>query len=383
MTFFIQTTGKLPGDTPGSFTLTSRIFISFFSRGGKALCRMGGGEQIHIKQLQFRCEYDTINNDFSGSFAEENMIYWIVWLCVCIAFLVLNAVTVLPILFRWLAGAVFCTADRGLEKFNLKNGVAVLYEPDRITARYIKRYQLYKRTEELCATVFVGEWARQIKSAEYELSAYDRYDLLLAKKRIGQTPQRTRFTGAVLLPSETDRVSLTVRSANGERVSSPKRQNPFFLFFLTLFALAAVFELLGIIFVATVFLSRAFGGFEAERLPLTSSLWCHLLLPSALALFALIFTAGCFYAYRAKLFARLSRSGKRLRSVFNAPLEKCARLWRRCTSSVRAVFMRCGCAVLNSFSGFLQSGFCRSLSGAVSRLKRSVAMRRRKKNVRH
>lgn len=303
------------------------------------------------------------------------MAYWIVWLIICIAFLTMYSVFLLPLLFHLAAGSADTPSDRALEKFNVKGGISVLYEPDRVTAQYLGRYELHRRSDEGCRPVFVGEWSRPPKSAEFDLSAYNAYGRLLMRKRVQENPRAARFTSSVLLPYETDRVSVVLRRADGVRIRHERRVGKRFPLFLALFALGAALDLAAIVFVALTFFSRIAGGAET---PLSAALWSKALILPPLLLAGLIMSFGFLTVYREQVRSRLGcllRRAEAKLHIFALPRRfQCA--WRK-RSGLRAA--RARCAIFNLLSALAQSRFMRSLSGCFHAVKRVFRVRKKRK----
>ena len=297
------------------------------------------------------------------------MIYWIIWAVVGLLFFSLYAVKILPGLFRIAVGFADKTRDRGLATLNLSEGISVLYEPDASSAPYIRRYQIYRIKSSGYTPVFLGEWGRRPKSIEYEVSAYDRHQFLLARKRVCKNPAQTRYTEALTLPSETAYVSLCVRRADGEAIHRPKTKDRRFWRFLALFAAAAAFALAGFIFVILSFLLRALSYFGDGPLLPAPALWLVFLLLPALILFGVILLMGYLLGYRKQTVPKSAPSARR------------QSLASRHLSPLRILFIKIRCVFCNFGAALRQSRFVTVCHRAVAALTRPLRTRRgRRKN---
>ena len=144
------------------------------------------------------------------------MFFWIALTVIGIAFLSVFSALVFPRLFFKVYVSFLSSKDRGLAKFNLSDGVAILYEPDASVRKYISRYQLYQLNEE-SGKFFVGEFAQKLSSVQYSVVAYNRRDRVLRAYRVREK-NCTQYTKTLTLPEETDYISLVIHSVSGKRI---------------------------------------------------------------------------------------------------------------------------------------------------------------------
>lgn len=310
------------------------------------------------------------------------MVYWIVWAAIGLIFFAIYSAEILPGLFRLAVGTAYRISDRGLEKFNLTNGISVLYGPDAITSEYIKRYQIYRKADYCYAPVFLGEWGKLPKSIEYEISAFDRHNMLLAKKRICKNPLNARYTDAVFLPFDTAYISLCVRRVDGEYISHPRKTSRIFPLLLALFACAAAFALVGFLYVILTCLSEISGNFVAGGLSPSPRLWCALLLLPALLLAGSIMLAGCLSVYRERIGAQSAPLLRKMRVPVGYIGRTMAAMKRCVALHARFLFEKIRCAFGNVCSAVEQCSVFYRLRFAIMRwtLPFRILKRRRRKN---
>ncbi len=234
------------------------------------------------------------------------MVYWIVWLMICIVLIAVFSIEVLPILFGYAAGAMWQPTDRGVKKSNSEDGIFILYEPSPAAAKYIKRYKISLRTQEDCVPTFVGEWATPVQSAVYVISAFNKYDRRVAKKRVREFPHGARLTRSVPLPPETDFISLSVRRIDGKKIVQNRRRRTLFYPLFALFVFAVAIDFATVVFVTASFLSRVLGGFTADALAFTGYEWrCNIILPALFVALILYIAALCIL-FRQDVIEKLS-----------------------------------------------------------------------------
>lgn len=172
------------------------------------------------------------------------------------------------------------TPDIGVARYNLKDGISVMYRAPAPSDRALRGYQIYtmqKRKEKF----FVAEWADGARSAEYDLVLYDACNRVIDIMRIAEVRGGRAYTHKYTLPAKTDYLSLSVRSVNGGRLVSgcaiSLKTCAHILFAAVvsaLFACVIAWVTCSIVFLAQSGLADiSFGG------------WMHLLLASGFAAF--------------------------------------------------------------------------------------------------
>lgn len=166
------------------------------------------------------------------------MVLVIIAALLIIIFDALFAFLILRVLSARLFGSSYVARDRGCGVFNLGDGMSAMFIPSPSARRTIARYQLFYRDEyENC--FFVGEWADEVDSAEYELIAYNSRGSVIDIIRIRENRDERRFTRTQTLPYETDRISLRVRRSDGANVTCGRTFTPCYLIWLAVTAVVA------------------------------------------------------------------------------------------------------------------------------------------------
>lgn len=183
------------------------------------------------------------------------MVLWILWFVIGNALVAVFSCFVLPRIYKRAFSATNPVRDRALGKYNIRGGVAILYEPALSAKKYLKKYQVYQLDKKR-AKFFVGEWEKTFTEVEYSLFVFERHNALVkcikAKKR--DDPQ------ILELPEETDYVSVRFHSVDGRRLLRERRTSLVSMGLYTFFfaSLAAAADTLLWLWVSFVF--RCIGG---------------------------------------------------------------------------------------------------------------------------
>lgn len=173
------------------------------------------------------------------------LIFWIVWLLIGILLAAVLAGTALPFFRLKMQETLRPVRDRGVARFNLNNGISVLYEPECRLREYMHSYEVYRFNDR--SVYFLGEWGRAVYSARYTLLCFDPAGRPFAFYRIRERQIDGKpHTRNIMLPCETAYVSFSLEYLNGKRIRRPLSPSPFYFMWLGLFllSLAAVFDLL-------------------------------------------------------------------------------------------------------------------------------------------
>ena len=128
-----------------------------------------------------------------------NVLFWIVWLLIGLLLAALFSAIVLPRLLLEMKASLHPIADRGIGKFNLKNGISVLYEPSRSERKYLRCYQLFRRGDR--SVSFMGCWNRAVFTARYTLLCFNSLGRPIAFYRVCESFIDGRYyTRTVTLP---------------------------------------------------------------------------------------------------------------------------------------------------------------------------------------
>ena len=198
-----------------------------------------------------------------------NVLFWIVWLLIGLLLAALFSAIVLPRLLLEMKASLHPIADRGIGKFNLKNGISVLYEPSRSERKYLRCYQLFRRGDR--SVSFMGCWNRAVFTARYTLLCFNSLGRPIAFYRVCESFIDGRYyTRTVTLPHATAFVSLSLERIDGKKLKRAFSPSPFYLIWLTLF-LVSLAGLIGCLFFLAVHFSE--GAFQtASALPIGSIL---------------------------------------------------------------------------------------------------------------
>lgn len=142
--------------------------------------------------------------------------------------------------------------DRGIKRYSLPNGRAIVYAPDMKNKKYIKQYLVFCENEEKYIRC---KLAGPFLAIRYEVSAFDAEDKLITTVEVENRTVGRLYTHDVMLPAETAYVSLRVCEVNGDSVAvgdiptppSAARMSAFFALTLGL-TVAVAFTLRWILF---------------------------------------------------------------------------------------------------------------------------------------
>ena len=133
--------------------------------------------------------------------------------------------TVFPRLLLEMRASRYPIADRGIGKFNLKNGISVLYEPSRSEREYLCSYQVCRRNDR--TVCFLGCWQKAVFTARYTLLCFNSLGRPIAFYRISEKfIGGRRYTRTVPLPYATAYVGFSLERADGKRIGRAFSPSP-------------------------------------------------------------------------------------------------------------------------------------------------------------
>ena len=107
--------------------------------------------------------------------------------------------------------------DRGLKKFVFRNGRAIVYEPSRLSARYIKQYILSSNHKEKYIKCKLDE---RINSIKYDVVAMNSDDRVIDIVQVSDPVLSNGMTQGALMPPQTSYVSVIVKEVNARKVET-------------------------------------------------------------------------------------------------------------------------------------------------------------------
>ena len=157
------------------------------------------------------------------------ILFWAVWLLIGLMLAAVFSGTVFPRLLLEMRASRYPIADRGIGKFNLKNGISVLYEPSRSEREYLCSYQVCRRNDR--TVCFLGCWQKAVFTARYTLLCFNSLGRPIAFYRISEKfIGGRRYTRTVPLPYATAYVGFSLERARTRFAPSPssygKRPRP-------------------------------------------------------------------------------------------------------------------------------------------------------------
>lgn len=242
------------------------------------------------------------------------MVYWILWFAAGALLVFAFAAGVLPKLFLRAFAASLPVRDRALGKYMLSEGVGILYQPSVRARAWMPYYQLIARGDARPKR-FVGMWAQPVSDARYTVVAFDGKGAPLSVHAVREDASGS-FTRTLLLPEETDRVTVYFTRVGGRRVEREYAFGvPFFLrlaLFSCAAALAASAMLCCMLGLLCYFLRDAYGDlWQIARFSAAAGLFGGVLavLPPAAAGIVALWRHFCLSA---RLRSLLSRARARL-----------------------------------------------------------------------
>lgn len=197
------------------------------------------------------------------------ILFWAVWLLIGLMLAAVFSGTVFPRLLLEMRASRYPIADRGIGKFNLKNGISVLYEPSRSEREYLCSYQVCRRNDR--TVCFLGCWQKAVFTARYTLLCFNSLGRPIAFYRISEKfIGGRRYTRTVPLPYATAYVGFSLERVDGKRIGRAFSPSPFYWIWLSLF-LVGLAGLVGYLFFLAVHFSEAVFH-TASDLPLGSIL---------------------------------------------------------------------------------------------------------------
>ena len=110
--------------------------------------------------------------------------------------------------------------DRGLKKYVFPNGRAIVYEPSRFAAKYIKQYILSSNHGEKYIKCKLD---KRINSIRFDVIAMDSADRVIEIIQVDDPVMLDGMTRGALLPSNTSYVSVIVKEVNSRIVEAEKQ----------------------------------------------------------------------------------------------------------------------------------------------------------------
>ena len=166
------------------------------------------------------------------------LILWIAWLLIGIFLAGLFAGTVFPRILLEMKVALHPVGDRGVEKFELPSGIAVLYEPASWMRGVLGCYQLY-RANRMRAVHFIGKWVYALSDAQYVLTCFHESGRPFASYRIVESCMGGKqYTRKIPLPVDTAYVSCVLERVDGKKMRPPVSLSVRFFAWMSLFLLS-------------------------------------------------------------------------------------------------------------------------------------------------
>lgn len=274
-------------------------------------------------------------------------IIWLVGGISCVVYLVR---AILMRLYYRVYAAAHPVRERGIGRFHLQNGIAVLYEPDRQVRKYIKQFQIYENRESN-SKVFVGEWAGTAEEqVEYSLIAYGSRNEILGTCHVRETSGLDRFTGETVLPEDTDYVSVVLHRVNKQKIPVERRINAAVLAWTLVFSVSVALVSDLVAWVAGCFYSLILSRFLPGTLWIASDDWVRLLLVIAGCV-----TVFCFVSVLVSLVGGRLCTYTRKRfgagSFVKGQMQRFANAFRRIGDWLR----KCGCVLWNLLQSVVRS----------------------------
>lgn len=214
------------------------------------------------------------------------MIFWIIWFALGIGMIAFSLCMLLPRIMIKMHAATLPVRDRAIGRLSEGNGAVVMYEPAASVRPYIKSYRIGKDDS---GTYFVGEWARKIAFAHYEIVAYNAHNDIIDVIRVKEKFNGGETTHVTKLPAKADYVTLRLVCADDTPFPAERRKfNLRFVLWLAVlcFILAAVTDFL--LWLCSSFALRCLYGFDTSISP-PASMWAYVLGFTALGVVAVTF----------------------------------------------------------------------------------------------
>lgn len=225
---------------------------------------------------------------------------WILWFAVGICFVVLFVGVFLPRLFLKTYAVTLPIRDRAIGRSMDEFGEVIHYEPSSAVRPYIKAYRIARSAKGL---YFVGEWARRIAYARYEIVVYNAANELIQILRVKEKFNGGAVTHITRLPKKTDFVCLRLLCVDDTPM--PDERLPFgwkYAAWLAITCLLLAFTVDLTIWLAGTLALRLYDGFTMQaELPL--AVWAEMLIFAAIC--AVLITASVsllrFFCLRKKV----------------------------------------------------------------------------------
>lgn len=112
-----------------------------------------------------------------------------------------------------------------------------MYEPALEYRKYIKKYQLYRLSNN-SNKYFIGEWTRPNKFADYDLIVYNKNNNIIEILNVKEKFSDDKYTHITELPSDTDYISLKINQINDETFNIESKFTARFYLWLGIFSIS-------------------------------------------------------------------------------------------------------------------------------------------------